>query len=290
MMRTGWTFVAAISLAFLVVNDALAVLIFDDGQSHVINQPSDAITVLNSAAPDDLPTTVTISTGGVIDSVAPVISAAASVFGTSGIELAGGSILTNAGGGHGLVAFDNAQIKMTSGTIAPLGASSAGISIEGNAQAEVLGGTIDATSIGLNGFGQTYSVVRGGTIRGDAEAFHLGVNSQLHVYGGLLGDMDGGVDLTVAGGEAHFYGSAFQLNGVPVAQGLIAGPGNFVGRLTGMLDSGESLDIGIRVEDLGPGVMFPALIYVHVPEPSSLLLLTCASFGAFAGGRARCRS
>ena len=280
MLRTGLTFVAASLIAFVGVNDALAILVFDDGQSHVIDQPVDAINVYNSPAPDNLPTSVTIATGGFIEAVASVGSAAAFITGSSSIELAGGGIITNVPG-NGISASGDAQVKMSSGVIAPLEPDSGGISLEGYTRAEVLGGTIDATSYGLVGFGHTYTTIRGGTIRGDTQAFYMGVVSQLHVYGGVLGDMDGGVDLTVAGGEAHFYGRDFKLNGVPVSQGLIAsgginptGPSHITGRLTGVLSSGELLDVGFLLGDPGPGLLF-----VHVPEPSSLLLVACAAAG-----------
>lgn len=252
----------------LAIGHARAALILNDGLTHVIDQPSDSIFVLDADPPVSAATTAVIAAGGLIQTVNPGLGfGAAYVSGASRIEFSGGSIQTNAAGGTGVVAAAGGTFKMTAGSIVALGPNSGGISLTETAQAEILGGSIVASSIGVTGFGPTTITVHGGTIKGAVEAFYLGVASKLSVYGGLLGEMDGGVDLKAVGGEAHFYGKQFKLDGVPVGPGLIAGPGDFAGRLTGILDNGDALDIGIQGELRGSG-----LVYVHVPEPSGLII------------------
>jgi hypothetical protein len=249
-------------------------LLLNDGLVHVIDQPSDSIMVLDSDPPSSAPTTAVLAPGGSITTVNPGLGfGAAYVAGASKIELSGGSVETNAVGGTGVVAATGGSVKVTSGAITTHGADSGGISLTETSTAEILGGSIVASSIGVTGFGQTAITVHGGTIKGGLQAFYLGVASRLDAYGGLLGDMDGGVDLKAVGGEAHFYGSQFKLNGVPVGEGLIAGPGVFSGRLTGVLLSGEPLDIGIEGEFRGTG-----LVYVHIPEPGGLIPLAASAF------------
>jgi hypothetical protein len=154
--------------------------------------------------------------------------------------------------------------------------------------AEILGGTITSSSyIGVSGFAFPTIVVRGGTIRGGLEAIRLVNRSQLHVFGGLLGEMDGGSDLRIDGGTARIYGHSFKLNGVPVGLGLIMGPGAAVGRLTGILQNGDPLDIGIDIHVAGIlNPDDPTRVFL-VPEPGGLAILCFATVWV-AIGRRRC--
>jgi hypothetical protein len=205
----------------------------------------------------------------------------------SKFELAGGNIMNNVDQGTGIVTLGSVQVKITSGTISMLGPDSDGVALTGAGQLEVLGGTITASRIGVSGFSFPTIAIHGGTIRGGLEALRLGNRSQLHIFGGLLGDMDGGTDLRIDGGTARFYGHSFKLNGVPVGPGLIMGPGASVGRLTGILQNGEPLDIGIDVHVEGiPNPDDPARVFL-VLEPCGLAILCCAMVWGAIGRRTR---
>ena len=260
-------------MAVALGNQHAWAVVFSDGQTHVVEQPSGSVSVLNSAPPDSAPTKAIIAAGGTIELFTSG-AIGANAFDSSSIELAGGNITTHGMQGHGAAAFHQARLKFVSGTISALGQGGTGVLLQDDAQVEIFGGTITAPNafgVGLEISHQSIATIFGGTIRATRGTLSLGGTSQLHVYGGTLGDMDGGTDLSTGGGEAHFYGSQFFLNGQPVGSGLLATPPGFEGRLTGLLQSGEALDIGIRVLNIGGP--FTASVYLHsIPEPSALTI------------------
>jgi hypothetical protein len=227
---------------------------------------------------------VILTPGGLIQSVLPGIgTGAVTLFGPSAFELSGGSITTNASSGHGIRALiSDAYVKVTSGTVSVSGENSDGIVLgPGGVEGEVWGGTIDAAGVGLNVSFAANAAIHGGVIRGNEAAIYLGVGSQLRIHGGLLGDMDSATDLRIDCGEAHIYGYGFQLDGVAVGPGLIAGPSVFVGRLTGTLVNGDPLDLGVHIESRTDSE-YTSQLFVHiVPEPTlgAMLLssLACLS-------------
>ena len=127
----------------------------------------------------------------------------------------------------GVGPFDSSTVTITGGTV------STGVSASGSSAVSVLGGTFGSVS----GFDSSTVSVRGGQIA-------------------IIGQVSSTSILTI-------FGSGFALDGTPVPFGPIA---PIAGQLTGVLESGESLDAVYSRESSA------TVLLVQAPEPTPLAL------------------
>lgn len=148
--------------------------------------------------------------------------------------------------GSNLLVFQSSSILMTGGSVeSSLGA-------DFYATVTIGGGQIG----GLVMFGASAATVTGGSI-GTAE-----VVGSMALRGGQLDYL-----LVYGGGAVTIFGSDFRLDGIPVGFGAIdAG----LGRLTGRLASGDSLDLEFERSVFGAP---PSGTITLVPEPNTIVLL-----------------
>jgi hypothetical protein len=181
MPRLCSSLLLSLVIASLLWSRADAVVILDDGLTHVVDDSryaSDSVRVEDS--PDGSPTTLILAPGGV---AAHLISSD-----TSRIEIAGGAVTdriwVNAPSSLLVSAGSIFQVLAATGTI------------------DVTGGYVDYLYLD---YGTT--TVTGGSI---GSRFQVGGFSNAHIYGG---DIDG--LLVLYGGNAVVYGSDFAIDGVP---------------------------------------------------------------------------
>lgn len=128
-------------------------------------------------------------------------------------------------------------------------------------------------------FGDATATILGGIVADSG--LDVGERGHVAIFGGQFLTLDGDPPgrWTIGGeGVVTVHGSGFAVDGVPVAIGPVTVPG---GRLTGILESGEPLDVAF-----GVGASATLLL---VPEPS-LALLLAGGLGWLAVSRARGRA
>jgi len=231
------SFVPGVLLLLLVVSRSQATVIIDNGlappnPANIINTVIDEAVFVRSS------TTVELVDGGQVGDQG---SERFEVFDSSSILMTGGlvwddifahgtSSVVMSGGvvNSGLVSFDTSIILVTGGTV------STGVDGDGSSTVTVLGGTFGS----VTGRGNSTVAIRGGLIT-------------------IIGQVSGNSVVTV-------FGSGFALDGIPVAFGSLV---PMAGQLTGVLQSGESLDAAFSRESTG------TLLLAPIPEPSTALLL-----------------
>jgi len=137
-------------------------------------------------------------------------------------------------------------------------------------------------SIVISGNGTTVKLIPGGSISGNVSVAS-GANSFFVMTGGSIGGnivASGAMPMVINGGtiggnisaaspsalgNIYINGYDFMINGLPVAYGM---PIKQNGHLTGTLENGDSIDTTLSFTGKN------GVVFVEVPEPASLVLLT----------------
>lgn len=223
----------------LISSRSMAVVDFNDGQTHNIDYLIDDHVFVDYKAPG-MQTTVNVLKGGTIQR---------ELYGyeESRINISGGTISED------LDIRDNSQATISSGII-----GRHLWSFE-NGHATVACGMIGGYLISYD---NSQITISGGVVGGMARAFN---NSEISIFGGSIGD-----ELhAVMGGVITIFGSDFAVDGQAVEYGKLTSiyGGGYDGEplriLTGRLSSGELIDNGFRIADIGSII----LKYDRNPEP-----------------------
>jgi hypothetical protein len=232
------------------IRSANAVVILDDGGSHVIDFMTDNVEVFNKTLFE--PTHVDFLPGAVVGS--GIFDNSLDVFDSSSANILGGTFAQD------VTAFDNATINITGGTL------------EGDVHAfdfstiTISGGSI-ADDVEADDF--AFVEIFGGSFGEDIEVFF---HSTIDIYGGMLG-VNGVFDSgLLAEHEAiiTLFGSDFFVNGSPVGFGPIVPE---FGTLSGILSDGSAFTMPFeRLED-SDFISTGHILLSPVPEPASVILL-----------------
>ena len=133
-----------------------------------------------------------------------------------------------------------------------------------NSEINIIGGSVQDD---LWAYHYSRTIISSGSITDDLNTSH---NSKIFISGGSIGDEIDVRDYS----EVTIFGSAFEIDGIPVGYGQITTGiidefGRLTGTLTGLLQSGDPLN---NVYYIQPD----AFIYL-VPEPATLLLISVGS-------------
>ena len=157
-------------------------------------------------------------------------------------------------------AGDNSIVYLEGGVIDPE------VHLWGSAQFFMSSGSIeDDMTLRHNG----YAEITGGAL---GRSLFLVDDAQVDIRGGFYnGGLDVGDDMYVDGASVlRFFGSSFEVNGLPVGYGDIS---SISGTLSGILESGEAFSV-----DIGTGSSNTGTI-VLTPEPSTAFLLALGLIG-----------
>lgn len=254
-MAEPMTLVLAIMIICTAVCESNATIYYNDGGVHEISSIiSESVLVENS--PADYPTTVNLVSGGVIEEDLFVWESS-KVFvhdgliergmfagGESQVVISGGSIFSD------LWVSENSQVSMFGGTV------ESSVYVCADSQFSMSGGTIKYLQ-SENG----NAIVSGGTI---SDIWATGY-AQVSISGGQIKD----ALIAYNNSAVTIYGTDFNFE-----YGLITSRN---GRLTGVLESGEPIDVGFEVLENATIIL--------VPEPATILLLSLG--GLLLGRRKR---
>lgn len=250
---------------------ALALLLFTAGPARATtfvidngSAPPDPANVISAVTPGD-EYEVRDAPGGASTAVAVVDPAEFQwlrVYGASSASLQGGT-------GQLLSAGDQSSIVIDGGTVGHIS-----ITDQASLVLESGGHEIGPDS-SLSVLGDATATILGGIVADSG--LDVGERGHVAIFGGQFLTLDGDPPgfWTIGGeGVVTVHGSGFAVDGVPVPLGQVTGGG----RLTGILDSGESLDVLFGVEA-------SAALFL-VPEPA-LALLLASGLAWLAATRAR---
>ncbi|MEB2344543.1 MAG: hypothetical protein OZ948_07385 [Deltaproteobacteria bacterium] len=261
------SFAGALALVLLLAGTARATtFVIDNGSA-----PPDPANVIGAVTPDD-GYEVRDSPGGASTAVEVVDPAefywlqlydasSASILGGTGTIVSAGdqsSIVMSGGTFNFIFLGGGASLVLDGGGNGTLADS--GLETYGDASATILGGQVSDN--GLSVYDRSQVTIRGGSfvsLGSGPEPGHLGVYDE---------------------GVVRVYGTGFAIDGIPVPLGPVTGGG----RLTGILESGEPLDVGFGVSS--------SAVLLLVPEPAPALLLASGlgGLGGLAAARARGRA
>jgi hypothetical protein len=232
------------------------------GQNVDVQNVGCNVNLIDPCPSPGAPTSVALVTGGVVGS-------ALAAHETSSITMSGGMA-------GGLGTWDSSSATMSGGSVSDLDAmNSSAITMSGGS----VGGELAA-------FDMSSVTVSGGTINANV---HAGEAASLTISGGnftgsLLGvdagsttaaiKLRGGTGFTSIepdNGTITIFGGNFEVGGLPVGYGPLQAQS---GTLTGILGSGDSIDVGFSQGGAG-GIANGSIVlaFAPIPEPGTALLV-----------------
>lgn len=259
MKNVKMTICLVVAVLFMVVEQGLGNVQFNDGAIHNINYQINDMVDVDVSSPS-IGTTVNLLAGG-------TISTRLYGYNDSSLNISGGSV-----GGYGVFTADRSHVSMSSGSVPKIVAY-------GNSAITLSGGSVTSY---LQAADNSRVTMSGGTVQGSFQALN---SSQVVISGGSMDSLiltEDHVTVRLSGGTISsagiqvrgsliISGSNFAIDGSPVGFARISSIlGGAIDResyrqITGTLANGDILNTKFRIGDLATITL--------VPEPTTLVLL-----------------
>ncbi len=229
------TVLSVVALAAAPAATSAAVITFDDGSPHDINDATHAADMLvlqdgPGAAPDV--TTLNVQAGAEINTPPTDQDNSIGVHAqeNSAVNVSGGQIGARGGTSMALAAVGQSVIDVTGGALSSIGIGSSGLALADTATATISNGTISADGFSVGALtlrGDSHVEMTGGTISttGDSgDAVRIFDTASINISGGSLTGSGtfGGTGLEVSSGNATVTGGTIAGGAGSLSQGIDA--------------------------------------------------------------------